>query len=169
MRWVAILTLLTVLAGCSGEKLASVQTGPVSVTAPASPNWALGAPREVETVTTPTHGVPIYATGPENLLEYLDAIVLNEARVASIKPAWSPVGPARAYVQRSPTFGFPDVVSVEAIDLGAGDAGQRASLVIFSRAVYGYADLGVNRARIERWLSLLSDTVPIVAGRGLGG
>ncbi|MEL7469400.1 MAG: DUF1499 domain-containing protein [Pseudomonadota bacterium] len=139
------------------------------MTAPASPNWAFGAPREIEAATTPTHEVPIYATGPEDLLEYLDAIVVNEARVEAIDPAWSRTGPARAYVQRSPIFGFPDIISVEAIDLGTGDAGQRASLVIFSRAVYGYADLGVNRARIERWLSLLSDAAPIVAGRGLGG
>ncbi|MEM8792219.1 MAG: DUF1499 domain-containing protein [Pseudomonadota bacterium] len=169
MRWIAMIVLTGVLAGCSGEDPASSQADPADVTPPGTPNWALAAPREVATSGTPTHEVPIFATGPEELLGYLDAVALADERVEAVAPAWPADGPARAYVQRSAAFGFPDVISVEAVDLGTGDAGQRASLVIYSQAVYGYSDLGVNGERIERWLAGLSETAPVVGGRGLGG
>lgn len=168
MRFAMALALMGFLAACSGEDLTAVQADPVSVTTTGSPNWALAAPREIKTATMPTQEVPIFATGAEELLGYLDTVALADDRVEALDPAWTTTRPARAYVQRSSTFGFPDVISVEAIDLGAGDAGQRASLVIYSQAVYGYSDLGVNRERLERWLSRLSDIAPPVAGRAFG-
>ncbi|MEM7506051.1 MAG: DUF1499 domain-containing protein [Pseudomonadota bacterium] len=169
MRWIAIVGLAGLLAACSGGDLTSVQADPASATPPGSANWALGAPREVDTATAPTHGVPIFATGPEELLNYLDAVALGDDNVEAIPPGWTTAKTARAYVQRSAIFGFPDVVSVEAVDLGTGDAGQRASLVIYSQSIYGYSDLGVNGERLDRWLSRLADTAPLVAGRGTGG
>lgn len=169
MKWMALAALAVALMGCAGEDLAAVQSAPATVSPPGSPNWALGAPREVNTIATPTHEVPVFATGPEELLGYLDTVAEAEERVDPLVPAWSPLGVARAYVQRSATFGFPDVISVEAVDLGIGDAGQRASLVIYSQSVYGYSDLGVNGARLDRWLEQLAEVAPLVAGRGPGG
>ncbi|MEM0943455.1 MAG: hypothetical protein AAGI70_05855, partial [Pseudomonadota bacterium] len=108
---------------------------------------------------------PVFATGPAELLGYLDQIVATEARVERLAPG----GADRAFVQRSANVGFPDVISVSALDLGAGDAGARSGLVIFSRSVYGYGDLGVNKARVRRWLEKLEETAPVVAGRGTTG
>jgi uncharacterized protein (DUF1499 family) len=55
------------------------------------------------------------------------------------------------YVQRSRFWGFPDYVSVRAVDLGDGSS----ALAIFSRSRYGASDLGVNRARVDAWLARL--------------
>ncbi|MEM9061576.1 MAG: DUF1499 domain-containing protein [Pseudomonadota bacterium] len=167
MRWIAAIALVGLLAGCVGEGPNSIEVAPTSAVAPSSPNWALGAPAEIDTTTEPTHEVPIFATGPEELLGYLDSVALADDRVEAVRPAWTTNLRARAYVQRSPTLGFPDVISVEAVDLGTGDAGQRSSFVIYSRSVYGYSDLGVNGARLDRWLKQLAESAPVVAGRGL--
>jgi len=52
------------------------------------------------------------------------------------------------YVQRSAVFGFPDYISVKAIETQDG-----ASLVIWSRSRFGHSDMGVNRRRIDAWLA----------------
>lgn len=165
MRWMAIFVMVAAVAGCSGADIDAFQADPLSVSAPGSPNWVLAAPREVDPTAEPTIEVPIYATGPAELLGYVDTVARADDRVEAVEPVWPTSGLARAYVQRSATFGFPDVISIEAIDLGAGDAGQRASLVIFSRSVYGYSDLGVNTERVRRWLTRLSEIAPVVDGR----
>ncbi|MCB1632914.1 MAG: DUF1499 domain-containing protein [Pseudomonadales bacterium] len=33
----------------------------------------------------------------------------------------------------------------------------RSTLIIYSRSVYGYSDLGVNKARVNRWLAELQN------------
>ncbi len=55
------------------------------------------------------------------------------------------------FVQRSAVLGFPDTIRVQAVETAAG-----ASVILYSRSTYGYWDLGVNRARVERWLKLLT-------------
>lgn len=165
MRLVVFLTVMSFLAGCSGADLTEFQANPSEVTPPDSPNWALGAPREAETKGAATHEVPVFATGPEELLDYLDTVALADERVEALAPTWTDSGLARAYVQRSAVIGFPDVISVEAIDLGVGDAGQRASFVIYSQSVYGHSDFGVNADRVQRWLDAVSEAAPVVSGR----
>jgi uncharacterized protein (DUF1499 family) len=54
-------------------------------------------------------------------------------------------------IQRSALFRFPDVITIEFVPL----APDRSSVAIYSRARYGKLDFGVNRKRIERWLSRL--------------
>jgi uncharacterized protein (DUF1499 family) len=55
-------------------------------------------------------------------------------------------------VQRSPIMRFPDVITVRIIPLGPA----HSTLAIYSRSIYGYSDLGVNRARVTRWLERLA-------------
>ncbi len=57
------------------------------------------------------------------------------------------------YVQRSARFRFPDIITVRFIAVSP----SRSTLAIYSRAVYGKSDLGVNRARIEAWLALITE------------
>ena len=75
-------------------------------------------------------------------LAALDAVAMSEPRVERL--AGSPATGRITWVQRSAVFGFPDYVTAEA------DASGRA---VWSRARYGRSDLGVNRARVERWLA----------------
>ena len=51
------------------------------------------------------------------------------------------------YVQRSMVFGFPDYISVRAVEVEDGSA-----LIIWSRSRYGHSDLGANKRRIDGWL-----------------
>jgi uncharacterized protein (DUF1499 family) len=55
------------------------------------------------------------------------------------------------YVQRSARFRFPDIITVRFISVSA----SQSTLEIYSRSVYGESDFGVNRKRIESWLSAL--------------
>lgn len=83
------------------------------------------------------------------LAERLQAVPLAEPRTTLI--AGSPAEGRMTFVQRSALWGFPDVITVETFATPQG-----ASLRLWSRARFGYSDMGVNRARAERWLAALS-------------
>jgi uncharacterized protein (DUF1499 family) len=81
-------------------------------------------------------------------MERLHAIATGEPRTEVV--AGSPQEGHVTYVQRSLVFGFPDYISVRAMETEGGTA-----LAVFSRARFGHSDLGVNRERVERWLEAL--------------
>lgn len=83
-----------------------------------------------------------------DLMTRFDAIALATPRVERI--AGGPQLLFATYVQRSAVFGFPDYISVRAVE---GEDG--AALAIWSRSRFGYSDLGVNRRRVEGWLATL--------------
>ena len=90
----------------------------------------------------------IWPMTPAELMARIDAIALAEPRTDRI--AGEPGEPWATYVQRSRLFGFPDYVSVRAVEAPGGSA-----LAVWSRARFGHGDMGVNRARVERWLAAL--------------
>ena len=57
------------------------------------------------------------------------------------------------YVQRSARFRFPDIITVRFISVPP----SKSTLAIYSRAVYGKSDFGMNRKRIEAWLKNLRE------------
>ena len=90
---------------------------------------------------------------PEALAERFHAVATAAPRVSVV--GGGPDEAFTTYVQRSAVFGFPDYVSVRAVEVEGG-----AALAIFSRSRYGQSDLGVNRARVEDWLSRLEAPAP---------
>ncbi len=54
------------------------------------------------------------------------------------------------YVARSRIMGFPDYISVRVSPAEGG-----AILSAFARARFGYSDMGVNRERLDRWVTAL--------------
>lgn len=56
------------------------------------------------------------------------------------------------YLSRTPLMGYPDYTSIL-----IEPAGEGAMLLAFARSRFGHSDLGVNRARITRWIEALSD------------
>jgi len=54
------------------------------------------------------------------------------------------------YVTRSALWGFPDFTSVRILPEGEG-----SRVTIFARSRFGESDMGVNRKRVEAWLSAL--------------
>ncbi len=59
------------------------------------------------------------------------------------------------YVQRSALWRFPDIITVRFI----ARTDETSTVAVFSRAIYGYGDLGVNRERVTAWLRLLGEAV----------
>ena len=93
---------------------------------------------------------PVYPVPAEDLAQALDAVAREEPSTERV--AGRPQDLWTTYLQRSRWIGFPDYVSVRAVPLN----GDRSTLAIFSRSRFGSDDLGVNRARVERWLAALA-------------
>ena len=82
---------------------------------------------------------------PEEVAARLDAV----ARADGATPiAGDPGEGFVTYVARSRVFGFPDAISVR---LHA--EGEATRVDILSRSAMGESDLGVNEARVRRWLA----------------
>jgi len=108
------------------------------------PNEALAAPLGATRVE-PDLVLPLTPRPTGELLATLDAVARAEPRVEMV--AGGIATGHVTYVQRSAIIGFPDYISVSSIETPTGNG-----LVLWSRSRYGYSDLGVNRARLERWL-----------------
>ena len=65
------------------------------------------------------------------------------------------------YVQRSGLLGFPDYISVKIADAEGGGT----YLSLYSRSRYGYHDMGVNQARVGRWLDDVQERIQFPAGQ----
>jgi uncharacterized protein (DUF1499 family) len=158
MEIVLLLAVLAaVLVGCSQgglmDRLLSPGTpDPVdfaALTLPGTPNTYLVAPSGA-TKAAPHEPAPTFGMPAAQLKQRLLAAVAKEPRV---EKTWeSPDGLALQFVQRSALMRWPDIVSVKLIDLEGG----RSTLAIYSRSVYGHSDLGVNKARVRRWLAALN-------------
>lgn len=88
------------------------------------------------------------AGAPEDVLARFEAVALAAPRTVRI--AGGPAEGRATYVQRSALMGYPDAVSVKAEPSGGG-----TRLHVWSRSRYGQSDLGVNAARVERWLAAM--------------
>jgi uncharacterized protein (DUF1499 family) len=96
---------------------------------------------------------PAFAATPEEVLAALDAIARATPRTRVL--AGSVAEGKITYVTRSAFWGFPDYTTVLAVPVEGG-----AAPVIWARQRYGRGDLGVNRARVERWLAALAAALP---------
>ncbi len=108
---------------------------PASVTPPESPNFEL---RRGE-------GAPVFDATPDVMAARIDAIATAEgaAMIGGDLAAGH-----MTYVARSRIMGFPDAVSVRLVPVAGG-----TRLEIFSRSRFGYSDMGVNAARVARWIA----------------
>ena len=86
---------------------------------------------------------------PARALERLMRIALGTARTRLI--AGSPAEGRLTFETRSALWGFPDYTTVSARPAVGG--GTR--LTLLGRLRFGRSDLGVNRARIARWIAAL--------------
>ncbi|PWK58070.1 DUF1499 domain-containing protein [Roseicyclus mahoneyensis] len=108
---------------------------PGSVTPPASPNFEL---RRGE-------GAPVFDATADVMAARIDAIATAEG--AAMIGGDLATG-QMTYVARSRIMGFPDAVSVRLVPVAGG-----TRVEIFSRARFGYSDMGVNAARVARWIA----------------
>lgn len=144
MKIIALLVVLIVVLALAYIRLAPLDpqrwhVDPLTVTPPSSPNFYLQPLDE-----------SIYSEEPVELLRQLDALVMAEAGTRVL--AGSPEEGWITYVQRTRIMGYPDLISVRAVQ---GEDGTK--LALFSRSRFGYSDVGVNEARIRRWLEGLRE------------
>jgi uncharacterized protein (DUF1499 family) len=152
LRW-GIGVVLLAIAGAAlairavGHDPAEWHVDPFAAERSGKPNDYLVAP-EGTTAADPDRTLEPLDEPPQSVMERLHAIATGEPRTEVV--AGSPQEGHVTYVQRSLVFGFPDYISVRAMETEGGTA-----LAVFSRARFGHSDLGVNRERVERWLEAL--------------
>jgi hypothetical protein len=92
---------------------------------------------------------PVFDLPWDRLRDYWMEMMSGETRVVR---AVADLGPRHyVYIQHSPIFRFPDIVTVDLVPLGP----TRSSIALYSRSRYGEYDFRKNRKRVERWLFLL--------------
>ena len=96
---------------------------------------------------------PVYAVAPPALFALVRKTLSAEPRTVLVQDQ----ADARrlVLVQRSLIFRFPDTITVQVFPQGEGSS----TLAIYSRSNYGRSDLGVNKARVQRWLGLIAAEV----------
>ncbi|MBF9050802.1 DUF1499 domain-containing protein [Roseobacter sp. HKCCD9010] len=112
---------------------------PAEVTPPDSPNYVLLIGEDA----------PRFAGTVDGIAAQLDEIARGDGAHLI---AGSVSDGHITYVQRTRLMGYPDAISVQVHP--TDEAGQVA-IDIFSRSRFGHSDMGVNAARVERWLSQL--------------
>jgi uncharacterized protein (DUF1499 family) len=115
-----------------------------------NPNWFLVCPPRL-CGTSANADSPIFDVPVDRLRSRWLEVVAAQPRVVPLVENGG--GLQLDYVQRSARFRFPDIVTVRFIIIPP----SRSTLALYSRAVYGKDDLGVNRERIEAWLALLAE------------
>jgi hypothetical protein len=92
---------------------------------------------------------PVFAEPADEMYRVVDAAVAGEPRLEKL--AGDAAQGTLRYVQRSRVLRFPDTINVKVAALPGGGS----TVLIYSRSQLGRSDLGVNRARIERWIGLI--------------
>lgn len=162
--WITVLILAAVLAAVLAALLATplgdrplAAMFPVGAVAPVDfagvslsgqPNQFLICPEQM--CRAERHAVsPVFEVPVERLAARWREVIAAQPRLEVL--AADPNGLHFDYVQRSARFRFPDLVTVRLIPLSP----ERSTLAVYSRALYGREDFGVNRQRVEAWIELL--------------
>lgn len=116
---------------------------------PRKPNQYLAAPPGFGQAQ-PHRTVPVFPRSAADLAEAVRSMALAQPRTTL--RAQSDDGLRMDLVQRSALFRFPDIVTVQVVPVDEA----RATLAIYSRSVYGRRDFGVNRRRVDDWLTRLA-------------
>ncbi|MSO73213.1 MAG: DUF1499 domain-containing protein [Rhodospirillaceae bacterium] len=157
---VIALVAVVLLAGQAGLLDPMLQPGPytpvdfAALQRPASPNTFLVAPPGV-TPAKSDGEAPVLGVKVEKLKAQWEKMIAAQPRV--VKVGESSDGMQIDYIQRTRLIHYPDWITVRFIALPDDpDNGSYATIAIYSRSVYGYGDMGANRARVEAWLDALS-------------
>jgi uncharacterized protein (DUF1499 family) len=92
----------------------------------------------------------VYTIPPERLLEIVTDIAAAWPRTLLLARE----GLRATWITRTKILGFPDYTTVEAV---ADPDGSR--LIVYARQRFGLGDMGVNEARVRRWLKTLNEVV----------
>ena len=118
-----------------------------SLVRPSSPNtWLVGP---ADSTPPPDDEAPVFDISAAQLVDAWTEVVGQQTRSRVLG-----LSEDRLQVeaeQRSAVFGFVDRISFRAVALGQ----ERSTYRAYSRSLVGYSDFGVNRRRLERWITAL--------------
>lgn len=123
------------------------------------PNQYLVCPPD-RCAARPHREAPEFDADPDRLEAAVLAVAGRQPRTGRLEG--DNVERAYEFVQRTRLFGFPDYISVHVWPLPDG----RSTLGIYSRSRYGWSDMGVNRRRVEAWLSGIRRELGLRRSRG---
>lgn len=138
------------LAKLTGSRL---DIGPVNfatLTRHDTPNDALVCPAARCPNAKPDEEPKTYPMTPAELLARLKAVVLAEPDTKELSCAPNCDHTDR-FVQYTRLMRYPDTIDIEVFSV----PDNRSTLAIYSRSLVGRSDLGVNHARVMRWLAAL--------------
>ncbi len=145
-----------VLPACGFAAADGLPTPPVMdvahIVRPSSPNTALAGPDGF--TPRPDIVTPPYKVSADVLFNLVQAVAASQTR--TYRAALYPDQLQADYVARSAVFNFPDLIMVQV----RKDGPDSSELILYSRSVYGESDLGVNRKRVEAWLTALQTKIP---------
>lgn len=119
-----------------------------------TPNDALACPPGICQAQSDV-APPAYAVAAADLRAAFAKVISSEPRITAV--ASDDTEMIDRYIQRSALMHYPDTIVVKFFDLPEG----RSTIALYSRSQLGHGDMGVNRARIERWLAKLGEAVPV--------
>ncbi len=148
LRMIALLVVMGLIGLAAYARVAAIDpetyhVDPEFVPAPGFPGHALVRPGAA-------WEAPVYLIPAEKLAGSVDAAIMAMPRTSRL--AGSLDDSFASYVIRSKIWGFPDILSVKVIDLGAG----KSTLALFSRLRIGHSDMGVNEQRLRALLAQIS-------------
>ena len=123
-----------------------------AITRPSTPNTALAAPAGFH--LTADIVTRRYSASPERIFAALIRVAAAQERV--FEHATYPAARQAHWVARTRLMNYPDLVT--------GQVNADGTVILWSRSVYGYSDLGANRARLEIWLAALDREVAAEPG-----
>ena len=114
---------------------------------PSSPNFAFAAPGKYRLQADMVS--PIWEQDAKSLAHKTVDYIKGQPRITTIKENWDDMH--FVFIQKTAVLRFPDQIEVQVVSLDD----KQSSLLMLSRAQYGYYDFGVNQRRVHRWLQEL--------------
>lgn len=152
VRTALLMLFFPLIAGCESE----VTTVDIRTLATRSANHdALACPVGLCRIPA-DYESPDFAVTVEELMTKIQALIEEEPRTKLVQE--NDTLNQLVFVQRSRFFRFPDTVRIQAVKRGSG-----SSIIIYSRSNYGASDLGVNKKRVDEWLTKLTKNIETLA------
>lgn len=154
----ALLGVLFLVASTYGwEKLWEDTFGPADLgtiqfedfTKGPKPNQALICPNGICDEKSRNHASPIYNLNIDDLQSQLLRSLENENSLTRVDDESIPH--SLRFVQRTRQLRFPDTIRIQLYALGK----EQSTIALYSQSQIGTSDLGVNLARLKRWLKRL--------------
>jgi uncharacterized protein (DUF1499 family) len=97
---------------------------------------------------------PVFHIAYEELKQIVKDTIMKQPRVTFLREDIE--SDRLLFIQRTPILRFPDVITIQIIPVGS----DKTTIAAYSTSVYGYSDLGVNKARLTTWLAEIINAVP---------